>query len=86
MPAYAVRCYTCLREVWQGDVLVEPDGLVLLNAYAEFTAGKACPSGNETCPHKTTNRDAARKARPATVGEVELLQARLAALEGRNRP
>jgi hypothetical protein len=44
---YAVTCQICAKVVWQGSHLVEQDGLVLLNAYADVVCRR------DNCPHKT---------------------------------
>jgi hypothetical protein len=44
---FAVTCQTCAVVIWQGSHVVEDDGQVLLNAYADV----ACPRPD--CPHKT---------------------------------
>ncbi len=82
----AVVCRTCLVAVWQGNEPVEPDGQVLLTAYADSAPGRECPSKVTDCPHKTAAVEAAKKRRPATLGDLETLRAQLTALEAKVRP
>lgn len=74
--AYAVNCYTCHVNVWQGDVITA-DGQVLISAFADSTPGTACPSKVDPCPNKTAAVTSARKATPTA------LLARIAAIEAK---
>jgi hypothetical protein len=77
---YAVTCYTCLEQVWKGDVLVDENGQNLLTAYADASCKRA------TCPHKTAAITAAQERDP--LAQIEKLKTRLAALEAKtpNKP
>lgn len=83
MSAYAVNCYTCRVNVWQGDELVEQDGQVLLTAYADSVAGTVCPSRVDGCPHKTAVVAERPKRRFVTVAELDAVVRRLEKLEPR---
>lgn len=85
MPDYAVTCRTCYVTVWEGDT-APADGQLLLTEYAESSAGTACPSKVDPCPHKNAAIDQQGKRRPATIGDLETLKARLAALEAKVKP
>jgi hypothetical protein len=74
--AYAVNCYTCRVNVWQGDI-APADGQVLLSAFADSVTGTACPSKVDPCPNKTLAVAAAKKTLPAAV------LARIAAIEAK---
>lgn len=71
--------------MWEGD---EPpiDGQTVLTERAESTPGDQCPSRVEGCPHKSTRRAARHEQKAATVGDLDQLKARLAALEAKVRP
>lgn len=73
---YAVTCYTCYRNIWEGAG-PPADGRAELTKYAESIPGTACPSGVATCPNKTAAIAAAAQLRPATVGDLSSVRSRL---------
>lgn len=81
---YAIHCYTCFVKVREGtyaDDAPPIDGQVVLTAYADSVPGDTCPSGVAGCPHKAVAVAERAKHRPATLADVELLTARVGALE-----
>lgn len=71
---YVVSCRQCLVIVYGAETRPD-DGQVLLTQYADINCKEA------TCPHKTPEIVKQKKGRPATVGELEALAARVEKLE-----
>ena len=82
----AVICRICHVAVWQGNDPVEPDGQVLLTAYADSVPGTACPSKVDGCPHKHAAVAERPKRRAATIGELDEVVKRLEKLEPKVKP
>jgi hypothetical protein len=83
--AFAVNCYTCLVNIWQGDIAPD-DGQTLLTAYADSTPGTVCPSKVDGCPHKTAAVAERPKRKPVVAGDLDDLRKRLDKLEAKVKP